>query len=504
MKKITLHLFFFILSLGVFAQSGYELKIDLKNYKDDVAYLAYYQFDKTFIKDTCSTSQNGKIIFKGSSKLDTGIYAVVSKQKALLFNFFIDDETQKLELKSNALVDFAEDVVALNSDRQNDFLKYIQHLGKQNNAFMALQEQTVLQTKQDTLSLIEKQLAFEQKITEFEKDFLDQNKGSYIGSVLNLKIEKVLNEVPNAANGRPDSIAAFNYYKKHYWDGVDLTNDAVMRNPFFFNKLKKYFDQVVSMHPDSVSVAVDQLLTTAKPESTVYKTMLAYFTNTYETSPIMGYDKVFVHLADNYFKTGKAAGVYGDQGVIQRVIDRAEKLRPLLIGATAQELLMIKAEDFSKMKAMGFEDAKSGVEITKLYYKNLDVITKMYVKLSEVKADYTILVFWDPDCGHCQVEIPILLQSYNEMKKQNIDVKVYSVSMEYEGDKYLKFIADNQLSWINVYDGARINNASQKYDVNVTPIIYVLDKNKTIKAKRISAHQVPDIIKNIELERKKS
>ena len=493
---------FCIVTVGAFAQSGYEIKIDLKNYKDNLAYLAYYQFDKTFIKDTCSAIQNGKIIFKGSSKLDNGIYALVSKQKVLLFNFFIDDETQKLELKSNAAEDFAEDVVALNSDRQNDFLKYIQHLGKQNNAFMTFQKQNVLRTKQDTLSLIEKQLGFEKNIAEFERNFLDRNKGTYIGSVLNLKIERTLKDVPIAANGRPDSIVAFNFYKNHYWDEVDFKDDAVMRNPFFFGKLKKYFDTAVSTNPDSISVALDQFLVQAQTNSLLYKSMLAYFTNTYETAPIMGYDKVFVHLADRYFKTGKAVGIYNDESVIKKVIDRAEKLRPLLIGATAQDLLMIKAQDFSKMKVMGFEDAKSSAEITKLYYKNLNSISKMYVKLSEVKAKYTILVFWDPDCSHCQVEIPILLESYNEMIKQNIDVKVYSVSMEYEGDKYLKFIADHKLSWINVYDGARINNTSQKYDVNTTPIIYVLDQNKIIKAKRISAHQVPEIIKNLETESK--
>lgn len=503
MKKVVLVFFLCVASIGVFAQSGYEIKIDLKNYKDNLAYLAYYQFDKTLIKDTCSTVQNGKIIFKGVSKLNTGIYAVVSKQKSLLFNFYVDHETQKLSFKSDAAVDFAEDVIALNSDRQNDFLNYVQYLGQQNNTFMALREQTVLRTKKDTLSLLEKQLEFEKKIAEFEENFLTRSKGTYIGSVLNLKIDKVLKEIPKASNGRPDSIVAFNFYKNHYWDEVDFKDDAVMRNPFFFGKLKKYFDIVVSAHPDSISSEVDKILSQTNQNSMLFKTMLAYFTTTYETAPIMGYDKVFVHLVDNYFKTGKAAAIYNDNGVVQKIIDRAEKLRPLLIGATAQDLLMIKAEDFNKMKGLGFEDAKSSTEITKLYYKNLAEITKMYVKLSEVKADYTILVFWDPDCSHCQIEIPILLQAYNEMIKEKKDVKVYSVSMEYEGEKYLNYISEHQLPWINVYDGARINNTTQKYDINSTPIIFILDKNKVIKAKRISSSQVKEIIDTLEMENKK-
>lgn len=217
----------------------------------------------------------------------------------------------------------------------------------------------------------------------------------------------------------------------------------------------------------------------------------------------MGFDKVFVHLSDNYFKTGKAEGIYDDEEVIQKIIKRADKLRPLLVGSPAQELFMIKAEDFEKMKAMGFEDAKNSEEITKVYYKNVDAIAKTFVKLSDVKADYTILVFWDVDCGHCQKEIPILLDAYNEMLKEKKNVKVYSVYMQHEGEKYLKYIDEHKLPWVNVYDGAHFNNAVEKYDVYSTPVIYVLDKNKIIKAKRIEAGKVKEIIKAMEMENKK-
>ena len=503
MKKIVLTIIFCISSLVASSQSGYEIKINLKNCKDSLVYLTYYQFDKTIIKDTCTALKDGKIVFKGREKLDTGIYSLVSQQKMILFNFFIDDATQQLELKSDAEFDFATDLVAINSDRQNDFLNYIKFLGKQNRALLELKQKAVLNSKKDTLAFNEKQKEIEKISTDYEDNFLTQNKGFYIADVLNLKIDKVLKEVPKASNGRLDSIMAYDYYKKHYWDEVDFKDDAVMRNPFFYSKFKKYFDQVVPKVPDSVCVEIDKIITKTKPESLLYKLMLAHFTYSYETSTIMGYDKVFVYLADNYFKTGKAVGIYDDEAIVQNVINRAEKLRPLLIGAPAQDLFMIKAQDFYKMKGMGFEDAKNSEEVTRIYYKNLTEITKMYVKLSEVKADFTILVFWDADCGHCQKEIPVLLDAYHEMIKQNIDVKVYSVYMQYEGDKYLKYIAEHNLPWINVYDGAHINNAVQKYDIYTTPIIYVLDKNKVIQAKRIDANKVLEIIKGLALENKK-
>ena len=134
MKKIVLTSIFCISSLFASSQSGYEIKINLKNMKDTLVYLTYYQFDKTIIKDTGTVGQNGRIVFKGTKKLNTGIYSLVGQQKTILVNFFIDDDTQQLELKSDAEFDFAKELVAINSDRQNDFLNYIKFLGKQNTA----------------------------------------------------------------------------------------------------------------------------------------------------------------------------------------------------------------------------------------------------------------------------------------------------------------------------------------------------------------------------------
>jgi thiol-disulfide isomerase/thioredoxin len=152
---------------------------------------------------------------------------------------------------------------------------------------------------------------------------------------------------------------------------------------------------------------------------------------------------------------------------------------------------------------MGFENAKNSEEMKKVYYYHVNEVNKMWVKLSDVKADYTILVFWDVDCGHCQKEIPKLLDVYNDLLKEKKDVKVYSVYMQHEGEKYLKYIAEHKLPWINVYDGAHYNNAIEKYDVYSTTVIYILDKNKFIKAKRIESDNVTTIIKAIELENKK-
>lgn len=500
MRKFIFTICFFFSTYFTFAQSDYEITINLKNCKDTLAYLTYYQFDKTLIKDTCTTIKNGKIVFKGKEKLPKGIYSLVSQAKGIYFDFFIDDSTQKLQLETELSVNIGKELIALNSPLENEFFKYIQFINTQNKDFQTYKQEQTLLTKKDSVSLNNKQKEIERSIADFEEKFIADHKETFIGDVINLKVEKLLKNIPNASNGRPDSIAVYNYYKKHYWDNVDFGDEGIIRNPFFNPKLKRYFESVVPVNPDSVCVEIDNMMRRTIPKSLTYKLMLAHLTYTYETSKIMGFDKVFVYLSDNYFKTGQASGIYDDEEIVSKIIKRADKLKPLLLGAKAQDLFMIKAEDFSKMKAMGFEDAKNSEEMTQVYYKNLEQITKMYVKLSDVKAKYTVLVFWDVDCGHCQKEIPILLEQYNELLKQNKDVKVYSVYMQHEGEKYLKYIADQKLTWINIYDGAHFNNVIEKYDVYSTPVIYILDKNKIIKAKRVEAAQLKNWIQLLETE----
>ncbi|WP_396169129.1 thioredoxin-like domain-containing protein [Flavobacterium sp.] len=501
MKRFFLAFVFCFSAIYAHSQSGYDITINLNNCNDTIAYLTFYQFDKTLIKDTCTTIKNGRIVFKGKNKLDKGIYSLVSQKKSIYFDFFIDDQTQIIELNNDLAKNDLEDLSAVNSPLENEFFNYIKFINKQNKEFQDYRTEINVKTKKDTLLLNEKQKVLDKRIQAYEKNFLEKNKATYIADVLNLKMEKVLQDIPKASNGRPDSLMVYKYYKKHYWDNIDFKEEATMRNPFFFPKLKKYFESVIVSYPDSVIVEVDRILEKTKPGSFLNKYMLAHLTYTYETSKIMGLDKVFVHISDKYFKTGKAAGIYDDESVINRIIKRADLLRPLLIGATAPDLSMIKAGDYPIVKKMGFEAAKTSDEATKVYYANEGTLNKMFNHLYSVNSDFIILVFWDVDCGHCQKEIPKLIKLYNELKKDKKDVKVYSVYTLHEGDKYLKYIADNNLQdWINVYDGAHINNVTVKYDVYSTPVIYVLDKNKKIKAKRIGVEQLNDIIKEMEKE----
>jgi hypothetical protein len=505
MKKILPALCLLFIITGISAQtaaSGHDIRINIKNSKDTMVFLAFYQFDKQYIADTCKKVVKGNMVFKGPKPLDKGMYFLVSQDKVKLFDFFVDDN-QKLIINTDTAEAYIKNIKSPNSKENDDFFGYVRFFTNKNKEFMAVRKQTKgMSPKDSTVFVNEKAKAMNEEVMAFEKTFVEQHKGMFVNDWINLKTEKEAKDIPKASNGRPDSMYIYTYYKAHYWDGVNFQDDGILRTPFFADRLKKYFNNIVIQNPDSVNIEIDRMMAKTKLGTMMQKLLLFHFFSTYESSKIMGFDKVFVHIIDKHIKSPMGKEVY-DEKQIENIIKRGDILTPLLLGNTAPDILMIDTIGHKQIARMGFDTVKTSQGATKLYYDNVQNLTQAYAPLHGVKADYLVLVFWDVDCGHCKTEIPILLKEYHALQQEKYDIKVYGVYTQHDYEKWRKYIIDNKLDWINVYDGVHINNIKEKYDIYSTPVIYVLDRNKKIKAKRIGPEQVKDIVKQMEKEYQK-
>jgi thiol-disulfide isomerase/thioredoxin len=125
--------------------------------------------------------------------------------------------------------------------------------------------------------------------------------------------------------------------------------------------------------------------------------------------------------------------------------------------------------------------------------------------LFSLQADYTIVVFWDPTCGHCKEVLP-QIDSFYRAKWKADGIKIFAVSKETDGTKknWTDFIKEQNLEgWTHVYysktdDKARTDTGipgySQLYDVLTFPTIYLLDKDKRIVAKKLALEQINDVL----------
>lgn len=501
MKKIRFSFVFLSLFSSFYSQVGHDIRINFKNCKDSVMYLAFYQFDKSYLADTCKKVVKGNVVFKGKNTLDKGVYYLVSQDKVRYFDFFVNENNQKMTISTDT-VDLVKNLKSSTSKENDDFFNYIKFITDKNKEYGELSNKTVKMNSKDSAEfMIKKGKELNESVIGFEKTFMEQHKGTFVGDVINLKMEKEAKDIPKASNGRPDSLYGYNYYKNHYWDGVNFQDDGIMRTPFFADKLKRYFNSIIIQHPDTVCVEIDRVMNKTKAGTMMQKLLIAHFLFTSESSKLMGFDKVFVHVIDKYIRTGMAKDVY-EEKTIEKIKERGDILKPLLLGSVAPDLLMIDTIGHKQIAKMGFDTVKTSQGATKLYYDNVQSLSQTFLPLYSIKSDYLLLVFWDVDCGHCKTEIPKLLQEYQAIKKEGYDINVFSVYTQQDYEKWRKYIIENKLDWINIYDGVHINNIKSKYDIYSTPVIYVLDKNKKIKAKRIGTEQVKDIVKQMEQEYK--
>lgn len=273
---------------------------------------------------------------------------------------------------------------------------------------------------------------------------------------------------------RQDTIDNYNEYKKHYWDGISFMDDRIVRTPFFIKKLQRYYREVISQEPDTIIRDIDYKLLLARTAPEMYKLLLNWVTDEYISPKYMGQDAVFVHLFEKYHSKGLSPWLNEKQ--METISRRAYMLMANLIGIKAADLNMLSPDDKP-------------------------------VSLYGLNADYSIVCFWDPFCGHCKEEIPRLDSIYRANWKAH-GVKIFAV-LTPEKDKkvkeeWIKFIAEKNLGdWTHVYQTKEQEEADyaaekpsfrQLYDIMVTPTIYLLDKDKRIIGKKLTLLQLNDLL----------
>jgi thiol-disulfide isomerase/thioredoxin len=468
MKKILILLS--LLQVIHASAQGYEIKITLKPYKNKYIYLGHYFGNSYPIIDSAKLDDNSVAVFRGIKKLQGGTYLIGLPNRSGFFEVLVDKQQNFAVIADTAT--FRDNVQFINSP-DNEMLKSYQHYvngkGKEIN-----ETQAKLRTasKKDSAELIAKLKKLDKDILDFRNKMVKDNPDAMLSMYLQAMREPVIPEELDNPKTKDDSLKAFNYYKSHYWDGVNFWDGRLAYTSFFEQKLDKYYQDVVAYHPDSVIKEIDAMLGPASINDEMTRFLLVKFVNRYLNMKYMWEDAVFVHLFEKYFAQKDYPWLTKEGR--KTVTDRAYSLMANLMGTPAADI----------------ELKDSTGKVSPLY---------------EVKAPYTVVAFWDPTCGHCKEMLP-KLDSFYRAKWKNMGIMIYAVAKETDGTKkdWLDFINQQRLSgWVHVYyskaeDNARIAanipGYSQLFDVRTYPTLYLLDKNKNIIAKKLTYSQIDDVI----------
>lgn len=463
----------FVLSTTAFGQTGHKIDIHIKGLKDTTLLLGYFLGDQTYVRDTAKVNSQGDLQFKGTKALPRGVYFLVA-EKTPLFNFLISNHQQfSLDTDKEDYIKFMK----VKGDEDNDLffanMRFNAEMHQLADPYIKVIQDSTLKEDQKTKAreefnkINEKVMAYQDELIKAHPDYLT-------AKMLKLTREVVVPDPPKKADGSIDSTFQLRYYRKHYFDNFDLSDDALTKlpRPVYTEKLYDYLDKLFLQTPDSLMAAINELVSRVQKNPEAYKFLVWNCVYHYQRPTIMGLDEVYVRLVDKYFISG-AMDFWAPASIKQSLKDYADKLRISLIGKTGANLTM--------------QDQ-----------------TLQPRSLYDIKKKYTILYIFDPDCGHCREETPKLVKFY-EKEKARFNIEVYAVSLDTSLQKMKNYMKEMKMTWITV-NGPRsyVGPVSKHYYAETTPSLYVLDDKKKIIAKGIPAEQLENFFGNYEkyLQRK--
>ena len=447
MKNISV---FFILIAGFISLKStgqeYNITFEFQDIKDTNIRIMHRFGDKTYIDDTIQVSENGKAKFKGDEKLPGGIYIAAISQNNY-FEFLVGDD-KTFTLKTNA----------------ENPVKNMQVTGDTENSLF-FESQNYLRKNRE-------------KVKNYQDSLKQVEDGSKIAEELNGKIDSIKKHLQQSwrdiVKNNPNTfyatlLKAQNGKEGEFYDNVDFSDPRLLRTNIIYSTIRANMARDLNAHkpPKVIIRHTDKMLEKAKANDEVFKYALMHHLKFYRDFKRLGMNKVYVHLADKYVASGEADWL--DSSAVKEIMKLADKWR----------------SSFTGNKASDIECVTPSGELFSLH---------------DVPADYTILFFWKTGCEHCKKAAKILRDFYENNES---DIEIYSVFTKNNKEQWVNYLDTHNLNgWINVYDPENESNFRNLFYVVSTPLMYLLDENKKIIAKRAGDESIKQLLEELKRQKK--
>lgn len=467
--KTTVSLFLVVFTLASYAGGkGHNIKVKINGISDTVIYIGNRFADKTYIVDTLQVDKDGLAIFKGEDELDGGIYFVYMPDK-IYFEVLIGEQKFSLETDTTDLI---KNMKVTGSDENRVFYEFQNFSNDQRQKLDVLKKRMKANDgNEDSTKVIKEQMkTINDGMKSYMSDIIDKYPKYLLAAMFRANEPIEIPESPKDEQGNViDTLFGLHYHQQHYFDNIDFGDARLLRTPIIHQKMMEYLKKLTLPTPDSINKAVDFIIEKSRANDEVFHYVVSTLTNYYETSKFMGMDAVFVHMAEKYYISGEAD--WANSTLLSKMEERVMKIKPTLIGGVAFEI-------------------------------NLpDTTLTQRHSMHAIDAEYTLVFFFESDCGHCKKMADKLVVKYDSL--QMYGVEIYSVSTMSDLDVVKEFIKEKGIEWICVSDFFRESYFRSYYDIYSTPILYLLNDKKEIIAKRIGADQVLEIVQNEEKRKQK-
>ncbi|RAW01810.1 DUF5106 domain-containing protein [Pseudochryseolinea flava] len=382
-------IFFLLLSVVSQAQNklAYNIQFKVAGWKDTTVYLAHYYGESNWIRDTAHVNSKGEFNFDGKKTLDRGVY-MLALNNTKIFEFVVGQNKYfKLETAADSLVQHMK--VTGDVDNKLFFEHWIKSLTLQKEAApysKILNDSTAYRDKRKDAG--ERLSKIQEKLRDYQKAIIAKHPETTTAILFKSGMDVAIPAPPKLANGRTDSTFQLRWYRAHFFDNLNLADDALVRmpEPVYSKKLNEYLDKLYIPQADTLIRAIDKLVAVAKKNRETYKYFIFTLMRKFQEPEIMGLDAVYVDIYDKYVATGEM-DFWMNESHKKNVKEYAERLRTSLIGKTGANLVMQDLNNQPK-------------------------------SLHAMKNKYTILYIYDPACSHCKKETPKLVTFLDRNKSK--------------------------------------------------------------------------------------
>lgn len=456
-----------VLSLGIWlvmalaapAQTnGYEIKVLVPGMQQGMSKLVGSVGDRNFLADSAVVNAQGQAVYQGKTPLAGGLYYLIFPDNRNVQLLLDKDQHFTLQAQTSDLVGTMQVEGSVDNSLLYENLRFETQFQAQLRGY---EDQIATQpANSESRKTLEAQRDAHIATRKAHLQGFAQNHPESFFTVFKLAGQNPDLTFPQKPNGDLDTLLQVYTYRHQYWDNTDLTDERLLHTPIIANKLKTYMSQLTDQRIDSVIKYADLVIEKSKPNKECFKFVVNWIAIQYHKSTIMGGEKIFVHLVDRYFTNELA--FWSNPEELGKIRKQANEMRVSMLGMKGQDLKCLSDQGG-------------------------------YASLYDLKSPVVIVYIYSYDCDHCKERTPAMKQVAADWKEKGVEV--YALCTNPDEAKWKQFIQQYGLQGFhNVYDPRYESRYYTKYHVDITPEVYVLNKNHEIIAKDLHPNQLKPVL----------
>lgn len=460
-KILTIIISIFAIHSQIFA---YQIDIRIEGLKSCEILLTRHFGEQQLIVDTAQINDIGLGSFTQLGHLQKGIYMVVLPKSKYFEILVSSDDDFSI---STDTVDLFFNLNIIEAEESSNFLQHQKNVIKKQKLMMMLKDglrrmDSNDRNKDDFENKL-KQVG--QEIKNLNEQFLTAYHGTFaaqiVKSTIPIEVPDFQNTEGTLSNDSLIWMKSLMYYKQHYFDNFNLKEDGMANTPIIYGKANSFFNKVVYQDPDSINKAIKHIFDVLQPSDAIKKYLLSFILSNYNKNDKLGFEDVILFTMENYVDNIDLLVV--DYKTRNDILFKLNYLKKTAIGEKAPNLKGVNSQG-------GF------------------------TSLHNIEAQYTLLLFWNPECPHCEEEMSKIISFYNTYKQFGIEIYGFCTHSNFR--IWQDYVHSKNLTWTNVYDPENSTSFREIYQVYYTPKIYLLDQDKYIVIKSNNSSDILDYIKN--------